>query len=105
MIDLALAEASEGLDCEDLAHFLQLVSASLVRIFKAIPTAHFVKSKRLNCHLLPQVSHLLLHGGDLIEDVPSLKTELLANLLILASWHDDGLELLELMALDALPGF
>ena len=103
-VDLALAEASERLDSEELAHLLQLVRGSVVIGGEAIATAQFIESQGLNFHLRPKLLHLSPHGSDLSEDGHGRVAELRANHLLLGRWPDDSLELLELVALDAIPG-
>ena len=104
MPELALAEASEGLDGEDLAHLLQLVRSLVVSALEAVPTAQFVESQRLYFHLVPKVSHGRPHVLDLLEDGGGRVAQLVADHFILTRRPDYGLHLLELVALDALPG-
>ena len=103
-VDLALAEASERLDGEELAHLLQLVRGSVVIGGEAIATAEFIESQGLNFHLRPKLLHLSPHSSDLSEDGHGRVAELRANHLLLGRWPDDSLELLELVALNAIPG-
>ena len=103
-VDLAFAEAGEGIDSEELAHLLQLVRGFVILSGEAIATAKLIESQSLKLHLQPKLFHLSPHGGDLSEDGHGLVAELRANHLILGRWPDDGLELFELVALDATPG-